>query len=123
MKHLPDVSTLKYKYRYCLHGDIQTADVDYFKTYDPIVQWSTIFLALTMILSKKWYTKQVDYTNTFYQAYLKEEVYIHPNLGFGGSDGISNLFRLIKRLYGVFKAPKTFFGKIQAGLLENEFIK
>jgi hypothetical protein len=33
-----------------------------------VVQWSTVRLALTMILSNGWKTKQVDYTNTFAQA-------------------------------------------------------
>ena len=54
-------------------------DIDYFETYDalPVVQWSTVGLLLTMVLSKNWVTKQVDYrNNAFAQATLNEQVYI-----------------------------------------------
>ena len=77
-KHLPDVSPLKYKARCCVSKDIQKAGVELFETYSPVFQWSAITLALTMILSNNWHTKQVDYTNAFYQEDLKEEVCIDP---------------------------------------------
>ena len=102
-------------------GDIKTAGVEYFETYAPVVQWPTIRLALTMILSKNRHTKQVEYTNAFSQAYLKEEFYIDPPSDFGGSDGISKVLILIKILCGIRQAPKTLFGKIWAGLLEQVF--
>ena len=75
---LPDESTLKYKACYCVQRDIQTEDVDYFKTYATVVQWSTIHLALTMIINNNWHTKQVYYTNAFDQEYLRENAYIYP---------------------------------------------
>ena len=49
---------------------LQTAGVEYFETYDPVVQCPTSCLALTMILSKNWHTKQVDYTNAFYRNHI-----------------------------------------------------
>ena len=88
LKCLPGESPLKYKARYCVRMDIQTEDVDYLETYALVFQWSTIRFALTMILSNNWYTKQVEYTNAFDQASLKEEVCIDPPCGFGGYDGI-----------------------------------
>jgi hypothetical protein len=51
-----------------------------------------------MILSNGWSTKQVDYTNPFAQADVNEEVYIDPPKGFGGTDGIHNVLRLLKSL-------------------------
>ena len=50
-----------------MRGDIQTSGVDYFKTYTPVVQCSTIRLVPTMILSNNFHTEQVDFTNTFSQ--------------------------------------------------------
>ena len=84
MKRLPIGIPLKYKYCYCVHGDLQTAGVDYLETYAPAVQMSTAQLALTTSIPTNFYTKQVDYTNTFYQAYLKGKVCIDPPRGFGG---------------------------------------
>ena len=53
--------------------DIQTVDIDYFKTHAPVVQWPTIRLALTTILSNNWNSKQVDYTNAFAQENLRKK--------------------------------------------------
>ena len=86
LKRLPDGSPSKYKARYCVRGDKQVEGVDYFETYAPVVQWSTIRLVLTMVLANNWVTRQVDYTNAFTQATLNEEVYIGQPKGFGRKD-------------------------------------
>ena len=119
MKHIPGGILLKYKYHYWVCGDIQTSGVNYFETYTNVVPWSTINLLLPIILFNSWHTKQVDYTNTFYQEYLKEEVYIDPPHVFGGSGGISKMLRLIKILYGIHHASNISFDKIRAGVLER----
>ena len=100
---------------------MQKEGVDYSETYAPVVQWSTIQLVLSMILSKGWITKQVDYTNAFAQAEINEEVYIDHPKGFGGADSIHKVLRLLKSLYGLNQAPKTFFDKLKAGLEERGF--
>jgi hypothetical protein len=123
LKRLPDGTPLKYKARYCCRGDMQTAGVDYFDTYAPVVQWSTIRLVLTLVLKHGWSTRQVDYTNAFAQAHLQEEVYIEPPRGFTGADGADKVLKLLKSLYGLKQAPKTFFEKLRAGLLERGFIQ
>ena len=73
LKRLPDGSSLKFKARFVVRGDMQKEGIDYHETYAPVVQWSTIRLLLTLTLSNNWYTKQVDYTNAFAQAKLKKE--------------------------------------------------
>jgi hypothetical protein len=121
LKRLPDGTPLKYKARYCCRGDMQTEGIDYFDTYAPVVQWSTVRLVLTLALKHGWATRQVDYTNAFAQADIQEEVYIEPPRGFSGQDGLDKVLRLRKSLYGLKQAPKTFFDKLRAGLLERGF--
>jgi hypothetical protein len=121
LKRLPDGTPLKYKARYCCRGDMQTEGVDYFDTYAPVVQWSTIRLVLTLALQHGWSTRQVDYTNAFAQADIQEEVYIEPPRGFTGKDGVNKVLKLRKSLYGLKQAPKTFFDKLRSGLLERGF--
>lgn len=121
LKRLPDGTPLKYKARYCCRGDMQTEGIDYFDTYAPVVQWSTVRLVLTLTLKNGWSTRQVDYTNAFAQADLQEEVYIEPPRGFSGLDGYDKVLRLRKSLYGLKQAPKTFFKKLRAGLIERGF--
>ena len=65
-------------------------------SYTPVVQWSTVRLLLTMILSKNWVTKQVDYTNTFALTTLNEQVYIDSPQGFTRKDKANKVLHLIK---------------------------
>jgi hypothetical protein len=44
---------------------MQQEGVDYFETYAPVVQWSTIIMLLALVLREGWSTLQVDYTNAF----------------------------------------------------------
>ena len=87
LKRFPDGTPHKFKARYCVRGDLQREGIDFFETYAPVVQWSTVRMLLTLVLANKWITKQVDYTNAFAQATLHEEVYIEPPRGFGRRDG------------------------------------
>ena len=77
-----------------------------------MVQWSTIRLVLTMVLANAWTTRQVDYTNAFTQAELKEEVYIEPPKGFQRKDRKDLVLKLLKSLYGLKQAPKSFYDKL-----------
>ena len=121
LKRLPDGSPSKFKARYCVRGDKQIEGVDYFDTYAPVVQWSTVRLVLTMVLANSWMTRQVDYTNAFAQADLKEEVYIEPPKGFERKDKLDMVLKLIKSLYGLKQAPKSFYDKLSEGLIERGF--
>ena len=120
LKRYPDGSPMKFKARYCVRGDLQREGIDYFETYAPVVQWSTVRLVLTLILANSWVTKQVDYTNAFAQAELKEEVYIDAPRGFERKDG-KTVLKLNNSLYGLKQAPKTFYEKLRDGLLERGF--
>lgn len=121
LKRLPDGTPYRYKARFCARGDLQTEGVDFFETYAPVVQWSTIRLLLSTVLTEGWTTRQVDYTNAFVQADLAEEVYVeYPKL-FGPVTGDDRVLRLRKSLYGLRQAPRTFFEKLKAGLEERQW--
>ena len=120
LKRYPDGTPMKFKARYCVRGDLQREGIDYFETYAPVVQWSTVRLVLTLILANSWVTKQVDYTNAFAQAVLNEEVYIETPRGFQRKDG-KDVLKLNNSLYGLKQAPKTFYEKLRDGLLERGF--
>jgi hypothetical protein len=85
----------------------------------PVTQWSTIQLLLSTVLTKNWSTHQVDYTNTFVQAELKEEVYVECPTLFGPQSGTDKVLHLLKSLYRLCQASRTFFKKLKAGGLEE----
>jgi hypothetical protein len=121
LKRLPDGTPLKFKARFCARGDLQQEGVDYFETYAPVVQWSTIRLLLLTVLTEGWATRQVDYTNAFAQAEIKEEVFLEFPRLFGPKSGSNVVLKLLKSLYGLKQAPRTFFEKLRAGLLERGY--
>jgi hypothetical protein len=87
LKRLPDGTPSKFKARFCVRGDLQKEGVDFFETYDPVCQWSTVIMILTIGIQNGWATKQVDYKNAFSQAEMKETVYIEPPTLFGPKSG------------------------------------
>jgi hypothetical protein len=121
LKRLPDGTPLKFKARFCARGDLQKEGIDYFETYAPVVQWSTIRLLLSTVLTEGWATRQVDYTNAFAQAEINEEVYLEFPRLFGPKSGSNLVLKLLKSLYGLRQAPRTFFQKLRDGLLERGY--
>ncbi len=67
--------------------------MDYFDRYAPVVNWSTVRLLLILSKALVWETRQVDFSNAFVQAELKEDVYITMPVMFGGpnSEGSNEL--------------------------------
>ena len=102
---------------------MQIEGIDFFETYAPVVQWSTIRLLLSTVLTEGWVTRQVDYTNAFAQAELKEDVYVECPRLFGPASGKDKVLHLRKSLYGLRQAPRTFFEKLKAGLQERGWIQ
>jgi hypothetical protein len=76
-------------------------------------------MILTMVLQNGWATKQVDYTNAFAQAEMKETVYIEPPKLVAPKSGKDLGLLLLKSLYGLKQAPRTFYEKLRDGLLER----
>ena len=112
-----DGYTLKFKARYCVRGDKKTEGVDYFEEYAPVISWSTVLLALTLIFPNGSHTKQVYCTNAFSQSYPIEQVFIEPPIGLWFKDVNNKVLKLIKILYGLKKSSWTLFENLRNGIL------
>lgn len=117
VKRRPDLDIKSLKARFCVRGDLQQAGRDFFETWSPLVQWSTVQLML--VLSTLWgmHSAQCDITAAFVHSDLKpnEHIYIHQPRGFvrGGSDYV---LKLNKTLYGMRQSPKYFFDYLEGHL-------
>ena len=102
----------------CVRGDLQESGVNYFDTYAPVAQWSTIRMMPILSLVLDLQTKQVDYSNAFCQAPLREgeEVYVELPTGFKCKRDGDFVLTLNKALYGQTVAPQRGFEKLSAGL-------
>jgi hypothetical protein len=123
LKRSPDGTPSKYKARFCVRGDLQKEGLDFFETYAPVWQWSTVRMILTMVLLEGWATKQVDNTNAFAQAEMKETLHIEPPKLFGAKSGNDMVLIILKSLYGLKHTPITFYENLIEGLLEQGFTK
>ncbi len=86
--------------------------IDFFETYTPVVQWTTLRLMLIVenLLGMK--SKQVNVTATFIHATFgkDEKVYVDMCLGFKQcySNGKFKALCLKKTLYGLNQGPYAF---------------
>jgi hypothetical protein len=121
LKRCPDGIPSTFKARFFVRGDLQKEGVDFCETYVPVCQWSTVRMILTMVIQNGWATKQVDYTNAFAQAEMKETVYIEAPKLFCPISGKHLVLLLLKSMCGLKQAPRTFYEKLRDGLLERGF--
>jgi hypothetical protein len=105
-KCFPDGLVRKLKARFCVQGDRQVEGVDFFDTFAPVVNWTTIRLMLILSTILGLAMKQVDYTAAFMHAPIdkdpnsetlteeecsKRGVFIHPPRGFSSTGKVLSL--------------------------------
>ena len=116
-KRRPDGTAKKFKARFCARGDRQKEGIDFFETYSPVAQWTTIRSAMVLAAKLGLVSAQCDITAAFLHAKLpsNENIYVHQPRGFmkGGPDYV---LRLNRTLYGLRQAPRYFFKYLSARL-------
>jgi hypothetical protein len=81
-KRRPYGSLKKYKARLCVNNSRQIQSTYYTESFAPILQWSTIRMVNTLTLMHNLKGKQIDFTQAFTQAKLKEDIYLRVPVGF-----------------------------------------
>jgi hypothetical protein len=120
-KRLPNGEISKYKARFCVRGDMQVEGEDFFESYAPVVQWSSVRLMLIMSIVHGLHTRQVDYVNAFAQADLPEDVFIDMPQGYSNDSAEDCVLQLNKSLYGLRQAPVKFFELLKGNLKKMGF--
>ena len=108
IKRYPDGVIKAFKGRICARGDQQIEGIDYFETYAPVVQWTTIRLMLILEVLLGLKSKQGDVTAAFLHATLgkHEHVYCEMPPGFKIP---GKVLKLKKTLYGLRQSPRAFW--------------
>ena len=68
------------------------------------------------IYKMKWKIHQMDVKIAFFNGVVEEEVYVEQPLSFETHDRESHVCRLKKALYGLKKAPRTWYARIDSFL-------
>ena len=108
LKRFPDGMIKKFKARYCVRGDQQLEGIDFFETYAPVVQWTTVRMMLILEILLKLKSKQGDVTAAFLHADVgkDEDIYVEMPLGFRKK---GKVLKLKKTLYGLRQSPREFW--------------
>ena len=94
---------------FCVHGDMQIEGVDFFETWAPVVQWTTVRTLMILAIQLELCTAQADITAAFVHAELNEgeDIYIHQARGF--KQGHNLVYKLNISVYGLRQSPRNFF--------------
>jgi hypothetical protein len=65
-----------------VNGSRQIQGINYTESFAPVVQWSTICTVNTLSAMHNLKGKQIDFTQAFPQAKLKEDIYLRFPVGF-----------------------------------------
>jgi hypothetical protein len=106
IKHYPDGRIKKFKAQFCARGERQTEGVDYFKTWAPVVQWSTVRIVMILAIKLNLISIQCDITAAFIHGRVPptETIYVHQPRGFNRGNG-DEVLRLKQTLYGLKQSP------------------
>eukprot|EP00253_Pinus_taeda_P032875 PITA_32875 len=81
---------------------------------------NSVCLVLSLVSSFKWEVHQMVVKSTFLHGDLHEEIYMEQPIGFIQTDS-SLVCRLKKSLYGLKRAPRAWYAKMDSFLLESGF--
>jgi hypothetical protein len=79
--------------------------VDYNETFSPIVKPATVWIVLTLAVSRGWPVHQLDVKNIFLHGTLSETVYCSQPTDFVDPAHPQLVCRLNKSLYGLKQTP------------------
>ena len=121
-KRTPSGELLKHKSRFCAHGGQQTSNT-HWESFSPVVQWSTLRTILTLSLICKWKARSIDIVLAYPQADMKTNVFMQLSCGFHVTKACKWLLKLVKNVYGLKDAGRTWANHLKQGLLDRGFIQ
>ena len=93
-----------------VQGYNQEEGIDYEETFAPVARIKAIRILVAFAAH-----------STFFNGYLKEEVYVSQPPGFENHDFPNHVFKLDNALYGLKQAPKAWYERFSKVLIDNGF--
>lgn len=128
MRRKRDIKTrevYKHKARLNMHGGQQVKGIHYDETYSPVVQWSSVRIALILTILQGWASRQIDFVLAFPQADITHDNYMRLPKGVKTiyGDGKSHVLKIKKNLYGGKNAGKIWYDHLCEALTNIGFVK
>jgi hypothetical protein len=122
LKRFPNGLAKKFKARFCIRGDRQIEGVDFFETWAPVVQWTTVRSMMVLATRMNLVSAQADITAAFVHAPLgpEEHIYVRQPAGFQREGDL--VLKLKKSVYGLRQSSRNFFHYLSRHLEEQGLI-
>ncbi|CAI7745447.1 unnamed protein product [Closterium sp. NIES-54] len=101
----PPGSPPVFKARYVARGFSQRQGVDFFQTFSPTPKMTTLRVLLHVAAQRDYELHSLDFSTTFLQGSLHEEICLRRPFGFTGSFPAGTLWSHRRRVYGLRQAP------------------
>nr|GEV03237.1 putative ribonuclease H-like domain-containing protein [Tanacetum cinerariifolium] len=102
-------------------GHTQEDGIDYEEVFALVARIEAIRLFLAYASFMGFIVYQMDVKSAFLYGTIKEEVYVCQPLGFKDPDYPDKVYKVVKALYGLHKAPRAWYETLASYLLENSF--
>ena len=112
---------LVYKARLVVKGYEQIPGVDFTETFSPVAGDTTIRTVLATAMYLGWSCEAIDVEAAFLNADLDEDVYVEIPQGYDSGGNKSNVYKLLKAVYGIVQAPRCWSKTFTKSLIAKGF--
>ncbi|CAI7907173.1 unnamed protein product [Closterium sp. NIES-54] len=112
----PPGSPPVFKARYVARGFSQREGVDFFQTFSPTPKMTTLRVLLHVAAQRDYELHSLDFSTTFLQGSLHEEIWLRRPPGFTGSFPPGTQWSLRRPVYGLRQAPREWHDTLRTTL-------
>ncbi|CAI7890818.1 unnamed protein product [Closterium sp. NIES-53] len=117
----PSGSPPAFKARYVARGFRQRQEVDFFQTFSPTSKMTTLRVLLHVVAQRDYELRSLDFSTTFLQGSMHEEIWLHRPTSFTGSFPAGTQWSLQRPVYGLRQAPREWHDTLRTTLASLGF--
>ncbi|CAI7861450.1 unnamed protein product [Closterium sp. NIES-54] len=110
-----------FKARYVARGFSQRQGVDYFQTFSPTPKMTTLRVLLHVAAQRDYELHSLDFSTSFLQGSLHEEIWLRCPPGFTGSFPAGTQWSVRRPVYGLRQAPREWQDTLRTTLAAMGF--
>ncbi|GKA07871.1 retrovirus-related pol polyprotein from transposon TNT 1-94 [Tanacetum coccineum] len=109
------------KSRLVAQGYNQQEGIDFDETYAPVARLESIRILLAYACAHDFNLFQMDVKSDFLNGFINEKVYVAQPPSFIDFEKPNHVFKLKKALFGLKQAPKAWYDRLKAFLLDHMY--